>query len=116
VATLEGARLGYGGDYTVGVKIAADFSTDPPTYYIIDVIREERLSPGQVENLMKSTAVWDGERCSICIPRDPDSAGKLQAGHLADKLQGFAVQTEPAQGDREVRATPLAAQCEHTAG
>jgi phage terminase large subunit-like protein len=56
---------------------------------------------------------WDGEECQIWLPQDPGSAGKFQARYLAGKLQGYTVRTEAEAGDKEYRANPFAAQCEH---
>ena len=80
--------------------------------YILDVIRG-RWSPAQVENKIKSTALFDGCETQIRIPQDTGAAGKFQAGYLVGQLQGYSVKSEPEQRDKELRANPLAAQCEH---
>ena len=97
-------------DYTVGLLMGKDPETE--LIYIIDVMRG-RWSPGDVEIKIQSTARWDGEECQIWLPQDPGSAGKFQARYLAGKLQGYTVRTEAEAGDKEYRANPLAAQCEH---
>jgi predicted phage terminase large subunit-like protein len=97
-------------DYTVGLLMGKDPETD--LIYIIDVMRGH-WSPGDVEIKIQSAARWDGEECQILIPQDPGSAGKFQARYLAGKLQGYTVRTEAEAGDKEYRAHPFAAQCEH---
>jgi predicted phage terminase large subunit-like protein len=97
-------------DYTVALLMGKDPGTE--LIYIIDVLRG-RWSPGDVEIKIQSTARWDGEECQILIPQDPGSAGKFQARYLVGKLQGYPVRTEAEAGDKEYRANPFAAQCEH---
>ena len=97
-------------DYTVGLLMGKDPENE--LIYIIDVMRGH-WSPGDVEIKMQSTARWDGEGCQILIPQDPGGAGKFQARYLAGKLQGYTVRTEAKTGDKEHRANPFAAQCEH---
>ena len=80
--------------------------------YVIDVIRA-RLSPAQVETKIKTTAILDGQETSIRIPQDPGGAGKFQAAYLVGQLQGYSVSTEREDGNKEYRANPFAAQCEH---
>jgi len=97
-------------DYTVGLLMGRDRETT--LLYIIDVIRG-RFSPGQREQKIKSTAIFDGTACRIRIPQDPGGAGKFEAHHLAALLQGYRVSTEREEGTKENRADPFAAQCEH---
>ena len=79
---------------------------------IIDVIRG-RWSPAELENKIKATARWDGEETRIRIPQDPGQAGKFQAAYLAGQLRGYSVSSEREEGNKERRADPFAAQCEH---
>ena len=46
-------------------------------------------------------------------PQDPGQAGKFQAAYLAGQLRGYSVSSEREEGDKERRADPFAAQCEH---
>ena len=87
---------------------------DPRTQllYLLDVIRG-RWSPAEVENKIKATARWDGEETRIRIPQDPGQAGKFQAAYLAGQLRGYSVSSEREEGNKERRADPFAAQCEH---
>jgi predicted phage terminase large subunit-like protein len=97
-------------DYSVGLLMGLDPRTD--LIYIIDVIRG-RWSPAEVENKIKATARWDGDETKIRIPQDPGQAGKFQAAYFAGQLRGYSVSSEREQGDKENRADPFAAQCEH---
>jgi predicted phage terminase large subunit-like protein len=47
------------------------------------------------------------------IPQDPGQAGKFQAAYLAGQLRGYSVSSEREEGNKERRADPFAAQCEH---
>ncbi len=80
--------------------------------YILDVIRA-RLTPGQRQQRVLTTATLDGPEVRIRIPQDPGSAGKFEAHHFVGLLQGYSVSTEPEQGSKETRADSFAAQCEH---
>ena len=97
-------------DYTVGLLMGRD--RDTHMLFIIDVIRG-RFSPGERQRKIISTATLDGTACRIRIPQDPGSAGKFDAHHLAGLLQGHRVSSEREQGNKENRADPFVAQCEH---
>jgi len=97
-------------DFSVGLLMGLHPQTD--LLYIIDVIRG-RWSPAELENKLKATARWDGEETRIRIPQDPGQAGKFQAAYLAGQLRGYPVSSEREEGDKERRADPFAAQCEH---
>ena len=96
-------------DWTVGLLMGRHPITQ--LLYVLDVIRK-RLSPGERERIVRSTAIMDGEEVSIRIPRDPGGAGKFEAYHFAKLLQGFSLSTENEQGSKERRADTFAAQCE----
>jgi predicted phage terminase large subunit-like protein len=87
---------------------------DPHTrlLYVVDVIRA-RLTPGQRQQRVRSTALLDGDDVRIRIPQDPGGAGKFEAHHFVSILQGYSVSIELEQGTKERRADPFAAQCEH---
>ena len=63
-------------DWTVGLLMGRHPITQ--LLYVLDVIRK-RLSPGERERIVRSTAIMDGEEVSIRIPRDPGGAGKFEA-------------------------------------
>jgi predicted phage terminase large subunit-like protein len=97
-------------DWTVGLLMGIDPSTQ--ILYVVDVIRQ-RLTPGQRQQRVRSTAILDGDEVRIRIPQDPGGAGKFEAHHFVSILQGYAVSIEAEQGSKERRADPFAAQCEH---
>jgi predicted phage terminase large subunit-like protein len=97
-------------DFSVGILMG--FNPQSRAIYIFDVVRGQ-WTPAEVENKIKSTALFDGEETRIRLPKDPGQAGKFQAGYLVGQLQGYSVSTEAEQGDKGYRANPLAAQCEH---
>lgn len=80
-------------------------------YIIANVVRA-RLTPGGVEELLRATAMSDGINVKISIPQDPGQSGKAQVAALAGLLAGWDVRFSPESGGKDVRATPLAAQCE----
>ena len=97
-------------DWTVGLLMGLDPHTR--LLYVVDVIRA-RLTPGQRQQRVRSTALLDGDDVRIRIPQDPGGAGKFEAHHFVSILQGYSVSIELEQGTKERRADPFAAQCEH---
>ncbi len=92
-------------DWTVGVKMGMKAGV----IYIWDVERFKG-TPHEVEVRMRRTAELDGHACAISIPQDPGQAGKSQKARIAQVLHGFNVHFSTESGDKEVRATPIAAQ------
>ena len=97
-------------DWTVGLLMGRDPLTK--AIYIVDVIRQ-RLSPGERERCVTSTAILDGHDVRIRIPQDPGGAGRFEAHHFVGLLQGYSVSAEPERGSKERRAEAFAAQGEH---
>lgn len=85
--------------------------SDQGSLYIEDVTRD-RLSPGEVENLIRKTALADGLKVHQDLPQDPGQAGKAQKSTLATLLEGYSFAITPESGSKEDRARPLAAQVE----
>lgn len=107
-ATEEGHS--FDPDYTVGILMGLDAITN--MLYVLDVIRG-RWSPGDVEDIIKRTAVMDGTETRIYYPQAPGAAGKFEAYRMVAELQGYTVSTEREVGDKAFRADPLAGQAEH---
>lgn len=103
LAATEGA-----GDFTRGVKIGR---TKEGRFIIADVVGGQ-LSPMNVDRLLIATASQDGYLCKQSLPQDPGQAGKAQSQYQTSKLAGYVVEATPESGDKETRATPLAAQAE----
>lgn len=96
--------------YTAGLLMGVDLNG---RYYILDVVRDQ-LSPGDVETLIKHTAVSDGYDVSITLEQEKGSAGK----HVTDYyrrnlLKGFDCKPQPLWGDKITRANAVAAQVEY---
>lgn len=99
------------GDYTAGVLMARD---KDGVFYIEDVIRE-RVSHMKVEQLVLNTALNDRKKygsVQIIIPQDPGQAGVVQASSYIRKLAGYRIKAIRPTGDKETRASGLAAQAE----
>jgi predicted phage terminase large subunit-like protein len=80
-------------------------------FYIGDM-RRIQGSPADVERLLVNTAGQDGAAVRGSIPQDPGQAGKAQVQYLIRQLAGFNYTASPESGDKETRASPLAAQAE----
>ena len=96
------------GDWTVGARV----SRSPDGFFYVEHVERFRGSAHEVENAILRYADDDGRAVSIRLPQDPGQAGKGQAEYLIRRLAGFNVFAERETGKKEVRASPLAAQCE----
>lgn len=85
--------------------------TSQGQYVIHDVVRD-KLGPFEVRELIRRTAQRDGVMVDGSIPQDPGQAGKAQVAELVAMLAGYNYTASPESGDKIVRATPFAAQCE----
>lgn len=94
--------------YTVGCKMVM---TTTGEIIILDVQRFKK-TPGPCEAAIKGIVRSDGKPVTQDIPQDPGQAGKAQKLAFAKLLHGFTVKFSPETGSKEMRATPLAAQCE----
>jgi predicted phage terminase large subunit-like protein len=91
--------------YTAGVKMRIHGGQ----VYILDVIAVQK-SAGDVDRLMRETAVSDGVGCAVRWELEGGSAGKRDAAHITKLLIGFDAQGIRPQGDKVKRAKPLASQ------
>jgi predicted phage terminase large subunit-like protein len=96
------------GDYTVGVKMAR---SKEGLFYIEDVTRG-RWTPFERDKIILQTAQLDGTSVAIYVEQEPGSAGKSVTDAMIRMLVGYPVYAERPTGDKQVRATPFAAQCE----
>lgn len=82
--------------------------------FVVANVTNDRVKAGDVENLLKVTAIADRARFGamhhIRIPQDPGAAGKIVAKSWVKMLAGFNVKAEAVSGSKEDRATPFAAQ------
>jgi len=95
-------------DYTASVKSKLVNGIT----YILDVTNE-RTGPARTDenvvNLAKQDQ-FDGTRCAVRWEQEGGASGKRDSYSLVKKLQGFDAMGIPPQGDKIVRAKPLAAQ------
>lgn len=93
-------------DYTVGALLGLD---EQDRIYILD-IRRGRYEPGDVEQLVKSTAELDGKDVSTWFERDPGSAGKAEAHVYMKLLMGKDVHVNQKRTSKLSYWRPFAAQ------
>ncbi len=93
--------------YTAGVKMRRIGDI----FIIEDVVRE-RVTPTELDELIKRVAKEDGHNVVQSFPQDPGQAGLAQVAHIAALLNGYDVRfsLEGDNGNKEVRARPFAAQ------
>ena len=97
-------------DFTSGVLMG---KRKNGRFIVLDVINV-RVSAGDVEKVLKNTALSDrarwGRLCQIHIPQDPGASGKIVATSYTKALAGFPVKSERVTGSKILRATPFASQ------
>jgi predicted phage terminase large subunit-like protein len=94
-------------DWTVGIKLGRDRNG---SYWLLDMVRA-RSNPGDVERLLRNTAIQGGKRARIGFGQDPGQAGKSQALHLVRALDGFTASPASESGDKLTRFGPFSSQC-----
>ena len=97
-------------DWTVRVKLAR---LPSGLFVVLDVFRD-RGGPDQVSNWLLNVSTQDRMDTSsvkISIPEDPGQSSKLQVLAFTRLLAGFNVHSSREDGNKEVRATPVIAQC-----
>lgn len=98
-----------GGDWTVGLRIAASSEG----YWITDVVRE-RFEAGDVIDLIARTAATDGPSCDQVVEQEKGASGPI----LHDAIQRALYQVPiagpmypaPVEASKQVRAWPFVAQ------
>ena len=80
-------------------------------YYILDAIAEQ-AAPGRVDALLRNTATQDGVQVAVRFEREGGASGVRDARTTVALLAGFDVRAVAPQGDKIMRAKPLAAQAE----
>ena len=90
------------------IREGASFSFPLPPYYgVLNVVRD-RKDGGAVEELVKGTAFQDGPQVPISIEQERGASGKILIQTYRENLPGFNVHRLWNQGDKEVRARPVA--------
>jgi predicted phage terminase large subunit-like protein len=99
-----------GGDYTVGAHCGWDRMNEK--FYILNIIRRQ-ISPHQVEDLVRQTAISDGFDTEVCIEQEPGASGKALVEHYQRTvLPEYTVTPIPVVTNKVVRAQPLLAGAE----
>jgi predicted phage terminase large subunit-like protein len=98
-----------GGCFTAGVLMGKDAHTG--LVYVEDVVRGQ-WSAHQREQVIKQTAVLDGQEVQIFVEQEPGSGGKESAQTSIINLAGFMAFADPVRGDKVKRAYPLSAYAE----
>lgn len=97
-------------DFTAGVLMGLRRTGTVVVAHVIN----QRIKAGDVEKLVLNTSISDrakfGFQYVIRVPQDPGGAGKTLAAHYVKLLTGFNIKIVPVSGNKELRATPLAAQ------
>jgi predicted phage terminase large subunit-like protein len=96
-------------DWTAGVRMFRH-GTD----YYIDSVDRDRLSPGNVQALVKTRAETDPVGTIVRIPIDPAQAGEFQAQSYITALAGYPLKAERpgSAGNKVGRALPMSIQAE----
>lgn len=98
-------------DWTRGVRMVRLKDGAPVRYVVTDVV-SGRMSPNNVDILMKNTASQDGRDTIQMCWVDPGQAGLVDQAHMRRVLDGFTVKFERASKSKEVYAGPLSSQAE----
>lgn len=99
-----------GGDYACGTL--GGFSKSTGEFIIANVLRKQ-LSVGNLEDLVRATAVADGMHVTVGIEQEPGSAGKALVNHYdVTVLPEYKVVPIPATKAKLIRAQPFLAAAE----
>ena len=99
-----------GGDYTCGTLCGYSKSTN--IFAIGNIIRKQ-ISVGEVETLVRKTAVLDGLDIQVGIEQEPGSSGKSLVNHYQTTvLPEYKVVPIPATKAKLIRAQPMLAAAE----
>lgn len=96
-----------GGKYTVGFLVGIPAETGRP--FLADVQRFQH-GPGKRDQRMVAIAREDGRNVTQDIPDDPGAGGTAQTEYIVKGMKGVPVVFGPESGDKETRATPIAAE------
>jgi predicted phage terminase large subunit-like protein len=77
--------------------------------YILDATNDQ-IDPARTDTAMQNIAKQDGKSCAIRFEQEGGASGKRDAHHIVTDFQGYDVRGIPPQGDKIMRAKPLAAQ------
>lgn len=95
-------------DWTRGLKLYQYLDGS----WVVGDLRSMRDGPGQVENLVLTTAQHDGHTVEVWVEQDPGSAGVADVARMVKVLQGFPVKIAKPTKDKLTRAKPVSSQAE----
>jgi predicted phage terminase large subunit-like protein len=96
-------------DYTAGVKLYGY----PDGRCLLADVRRDRVTPLNVERLVKNTADYDGPLVRQIIEQEPGASGVADAQNYVRLLRGYDVKIFKPSRDKVTRALPVSAQAEH---
>jgi predicted phage terminase large subunit-like protein len=109
-AAATDPKAGEDPDYCVGLKLGLG---EDGNYYILDIVRE-RMSPGKLDRLFRSTCRVDGYTVRQRMEQEPGSAGKIAIWHLArGPFRGYAFRGVRNTGPKPTRADTVSSAAEH---
>jgi predicted phage terminase large subunit-like protein len=107
LAASEKKMAGDDPDFTASTKM----TRVGDIYYIVDCT-EEQMDPARTDKQMKATASQDGVNTEVRFEMEGGASGKRDRRYIVSMLAGYDVAGVRPQGDKIVRAKPLASQAE----
>lgn len=107
LAASEKKMVGDDPDFTADCKMRVVDGV----YFILDA-NAEQVGPAEADTRMKNKASQDGKACAVSWEEEGGASGKRDSAHLVKLLAGFNCKGVRPQGDKIVRAKPLASQAE----
>lgn len=99
-----------GGDYTAGSLCAYNKHN---SHFYLENVKRGQYSPEQIETLIRTTAIADGEDVKIYLEQEPGASGLALIEHYQrNVLPEFIVEAIPAVKNKLVRAQPYLAAAE----
>jgi len=102
-------------DLAATAKKTADFTASckgkvtNKIVYFLDATSDQ-IDPARTDDAMQNTAGQDGKSTAIRFEQEGGASGKRDAHHIVSMLAGYDVRGVAPQGDKIMRAKPLAAQ------
>jgi predicted phage terminase large subunit-like protein len=102
-------------DLAATAKKSADFTASckgkivNKVVYILDATNDQ-IDPASTDTAMQNTGKQDGTSCAIRFEQEGGASGKRDAHHIVSDFPGYDIRGVPPQGDKLLRAKPLAAQ------
>ncbi len=94
-------------DWTVGFKLGMSMGI----YYIADIIKVQ-MKPGDVEDLVQSTAMADGYSCAVRMEEEGGSSGIANTERYSKLLMSYDYVGVKSVTSKIERARPVAAACQ----